>query len=322
MGKLYAIADLHLSYKYNLEALEALHHVHQDDGLILAGDIGESATHLHSAFRWAKSYFHSVWWCPGNHELYTLPLSAKDRAAGGGSSPPARGEAKYEQCIAIARQYGVITPEDEFVTWDCNDGTPLALVCPIFTLYDYSFRPPDVTREKALAWAEEQGICATDEVLLHPDPYATRDMWCAALVSRFEARLESAVREKPDLPLIIANHWPLHESVVHLPAVPRFRLWCGTTRTGDWHTRFHAKVVVSGHLHLRRTDWVDGVRFEEVSLGYPRQWERARSLGKDINSFLREILPGPLVVGQEGVTQWRPNGDIICSGTRESSRNQ
>ncbi len=31
--------------------------------------------------------------------------------------------------------------------------------------------------------------------------------------------------------------------------------------------RCGARVVVSGHLHTRRTDWIDGVRFEEVSLG-------------------------------------------------------
>ena len=36
-----------------------------------------------------------------------------------------------------------------------------------------------------------------------------------------------------------------------------------------------ARAVVYGHLHIPRTTWYDGVRFEEVSLGYPREW-RAR----------------------------------------------
>ncbi len=51
---------------------------------------------------------------------------------------------------------------------------------------------------------------------------------------------------------------------------PEFAQWCGTERTADWHTRFNAKAVVYGHLHIPRTTWEDGVRFEEVSLGYPR----------------------------------------------------
>jgi hypothetical protein len=31
---------------------------------------------------------------------------------------------------------------------------------------------------------------------------------------------------------------------------------------------------VYGHLHIPRTTWYDGVRFEEVSLGYPAEWAK------------------------------------------------
>jgi hypothetical protein len=37
---------------------------------------------------------------------------------------------------------------------------------------------------------------------------------------------------------------------------------------------------------VRRTDWRDGTRFEEVSLGYPGQWDRARGVA----GYFREIL--------------------------------
>ncbi|RYP89519.1 hypothetical protein DL770_004338 [Monosporascus sp. CRB-9-2] len=326
MGKLYAIADLHLSYKLNADALDALHDVHGDDGLILAGDLGEREEHLETAFRWARAHFKTVWWCPGNHELYTLPSGKTtspddddDYGEGGGKEP--RGQAKYDACVAVARRHGVLTPEDPFVVWDCSDEedggggggdgrAAKALVCPIFTLYDYSFAPDGVPRGKEVEWAAEEGVCATDEVLLHPDPYPSREAWCDALLKRTEARLAEAAAEASaqGMKLVIANHWPLHERVVALPAVPRFRIWCGSRRTGDWHTRFGAAVVVSGHIHIRRTDWIDGVRFEECSLGYPRQWQRARDAGRDINAFLREILPGPAERGEEGVTRWRTLG--------------
>jgi hypothetical protein len=58
--------------------------------------------------------------------------------------------------------------------------------------------------------------------------------------------------------------------IFRLPLVPRFGIWGGTLRTRDWHCRFRASVVVYGHLHIRCTREIDDVRFEEVSLGYPR----------------------------------------------------
>ena len=39
--------------------------------------------------------------------------------------------------------------------------------------------------------------------------------------------------------------------------------------------RFRAVAAVYEHLYIPRTTHYDGVRFEEVSLGYPREW-RAR----------------------------------------------
>ncbi|KAI0130063.1 transposase [Xylariales sp. AK1849] len=289
--KLFALGDLHLGHLLNREALSQLK-PHPDDGLILCGDVGETVEHLDLAFSIATRNFKAVFWCPGNHELYTLTNQTQ-----------LRGEAKYAECIEAARKYGVKTPEDDFTVWE-GEGGPV-IIAPTFTLYDYSFRPEHVSREGALKWAEEANTVATDEFILHPDPYGSREEWCHALVAKAERRLEAATSDQ-GLPLIIVNHWPLREDLIHIPLVPRFTLWCGTKQTKDWHTRFNAKVVVSGHLHVPRTDWRDGVRFEECSLGYPRQWQNVKEAGKDINDLMREILPGP-PVPESGTaeTRWR-----------------
>jgi predicted phosphodiesterase len=293
-GRLWAIADLHLSYKTNREELEKLQ-PRPNDGLILAGDIGETAEHLRLAFTKATSCFGQVFWCPGNHELYTMPTQ-KEKGL--------RGEKKYEECVEIAREFGVKTPEDDYTLWD-GEGGP-CLIAPIFTLYDYSFRPAHVKLENALEWAREENIEATDEHILHPDPHESRIDWCEALLARTEHKLSAAVAANPDVKLIIIGHWPLREDLVKLFLVPRFSLWCGTKKTEDWHKKFNAKVVVSGHLHVRRTDWKDDTRFEECSLGYPRQWQECKDRGLDINDFLREILPGPeLPPVDQRSTIWR-----------------
>lgn len=330
MGKLYAISDIHISYKFNHEAIHLLE-PHPEDTLILAGDIGEKLEHLHTAFKLTTKLFKQVFWVPGNHELYTLPqahdvahqdnaLSPTSPASAQVPEPEnARGETKYLECVKVANEYGVITPEDMYVTWhsDNSENAVKALICPMFLLYDYSFRPPEVSREQALDWAAEHNIRATDESLLHPDPYESRDAWCNSLIARTEEKLQMALAKKDkDTKVVLINHWPLRQDLVTIPSIPRFSLWCGTKQTEDWHTRFGADVVITGHLHVRRTDWIDGVRFEEVSLGYPKQWEGARERGKGVNDLLREILPGPYENVEKKIddhlgerrTIWRRNG--------------
>ena len=270
--KLYALSDLHLGYDANRDSFAALA-PHPDDWLILAGDMGETDAQLESALQGATARFARVIWVPGNHELWTLEPNQP------------RGAALYDHRVAQCRRHGVLTPEDDYPAW-LGEGGPCTLV-PMFLLYDYSFRPAHVTRAAALAWAEESGVRCTDEELLHADPFPSREAWCHARLQATEARLLQAAAL--GRPLVLINHFPLRQDLVRIPRVPRFSLWCGTTRTEDWHLRFNAKVVVSGHLHVRATDWRDGVRFEEVSLGYPRQWQA----GRDTNAYLREILPGP-----------------------------
>lgn len=274
--KLYAISDLHLSYEINRQALAALPYYPQD-WLILAGDTGETLAHLRYALEILTQRFAQIVWIPGNHDLWTLPSDTGQL----------RGEDKYRQLVALCHEYNVITPEDPYVRWP-GEGPPL-LLTPLFLLYDYSFRPDDVSEEQVLAWAKEAQIVCTDQYLLHPDPYASLSAWCAARCQYTENRLLEVLSSSARF--IIINHYPLLQSLVRLKYIPRFSPWCGTKRTAQWHTRFPAEIVIYGHLHIRNTEYLDGVRFEEVSLGYPRQWQQTRGL----QSYLREILPGPPV---------------------------
>lgn len=296
-GRLWAISDIHLSFKANREAFDKLL-PHPNDDLVLAGDVGESVEHCRIAFTKATQCFRKVFWVPGNHELYTLP-SQREKGA--------RGDKKYMECVNAAREFGVVTPEDEYTLWEGQGGP--CLIAPIFTLYDYSFRPAHVKLEDALDWAREEDIEATDEHLLHPDPFLSRIEWCNALLEKTGKKLAAAVNAHPDIPLVIIGHWPLREDLVKLFKVPRFSLWCGTKKTEDWHNKYNAKVVISGHLHIRRTDWIDNTRFEEVSLGYPRQWQECEERGLDVNDLLREILPGPdTPPAEKRDTVWRRYG--------------
>ena len=277
--KLYAISDIHLGQKTNLYALTQLPH-YPDDWLIVAGDVGESEDHFHVALSLLTERFAKVLWTPGNHDLWTLPSEAKSTTR---SAP--RGDAKYRRLVEICRNYNVLTPEDPYILWPDPD-EPFRLA-PIFLLYDYSFRPDHVAEEDVLEWAAEQNTICADEALLHPDPYPTRQAWCAERYRYTENRLMQLSGTEP---LIFISHFPLRsEPLARLRRIPRFTPWCGTKRTHDWHNRFNAEVAIYGHLHIRATDTIDNTRFEEVSLGYASQWNQ--DVG--IASYLRQILPAP-----------------------------
>ena len=114
------------------------------------------------------------------------------------------------------------------------------------------------------------GVVCTDEMLLHPDPYPSREAWCEARLTRYRSAGSPTVISS--LPTVLVNHFPLVREPTRILRYPEFAQWCGTERTADWHIRYGATAVVYGHLHIPRTTWHDGVRFEEVSCGYPREW--------------------------------------------------
>lgn len=287
--RLLALSDLHVGHAGNRAALEALP-PHPADWLLVPGDVGETPAHLAWALSRLRDRFAQVVWTPGNHELWTHPVDPCQL----------RGEERYEALVALCRELGVLTPEDPFPTWPGPrpEGVPPLVIVPLFVGYDYTFGGQP-TPQAAVAWAREEGLLCADEHWLHPDPHTDRAAWCRARVALSEARLAAIPADRAT---VLLAHWPLREDLVRLRRIPRFVIWCGTRATEHWHRRFRAHVVVTGHLHVRTTDWRDGVRFEEVAVGYPRQ----QAPGKPWEAYLREIAPGVPVAQPAGREEPEP----------------
>ncbi|SDQ35333.1 metallophosphoesterase family protein [Thermostaphylospora chromogena] len=270
MTRLLAVSDLHVGMADNRPIVERLRPASADEWLIVAGDVAERVADIEWALGLLASRFARVIWTPGNHELWTLrddPVQL-------------RGAERYDHLVALCRRLGVLTPEDPYAVWEGPAG-PVA-IAPVFALYDYSFRTA-ATKQESLERAFRSGVVCTDEFFLHPDPYPSREAWCHARVAETERRLAA---HDPDIPLILVSHWPLVRELTDILWYPEFAQWCGTELTAGWHRRFRTQVVVYGHLHIPRTTWHDGVRFEEVSIGYPREWRRRGHP----RGLLREIL--------------------------------
>lgn len=279
MATLWAISDLHVAHRGNEHIVDQIRPQSSDDWLIVAGDVSERTDDIVDTLRRLRARFHTVVWVPGNHELYTT------------SKDPVQifGVARYDYLVQACRDLGVITPEDLYPLFDPGDGSDPVRVVPMFLLYDYTFRPEGTsTALAALALARERNVVATDEFLLSPEPFPTRDAWGRARIAATEKRLAAL---DPAEKTILINHWPLRREPTDVLMYPEFALWCGSELTHDWHTRFNAACCVYGHLHIPRTTWYDDVRFEEVSVGYPREWKR-RGLPEPL---LRPIIPDPRV---------------------------
>jgi 3',5'-cyclic AMP phosphodiesterase CpdA len=271
--RLLALSDLHVAHPQNREIVAGLMPGNDDDWLLLAGDVGESYPDIEWALRTLADKYATVVWTPGNHELWTRRQDPVGL----------RGEQRYLALVELCRKIGIRTPEDPYPVWH-GPGGPVT-IAPVFLLYDYTFRPDGaLTKEQGLELAYEKGIVCHDEAVLHPDPHNTIEEWCQARIEYTEHRLAT---RNPELPVVFVTHYPLVREPTRILRYPVFAQWCGTTRTADWHLRYNAAAVVYGHLHIPRVTWYDGVRFEEVSLGYPREWGRRATAP----SLPRQILP-------------------------------
>ncbi|MGI1677646.1 MAG: metallophosphoesterase [Cellvibrionaceae bacterium] len=271
--KLYAISDLHLERPKNREALNYIPSF-IEDGLILAGDICSTAAQLEDALLVLKKKFKQIIWVPGNHELWITNDKHNSSVD------------KYNDLVSVCRKMDVATPEDEYIKWEHEKNN--YLIVPMTLLYDYSFRPEHVDDNDVISWAKESGVLCRDEHLFDTGHHESIKDWCWERIQYTQERLTDC---DPNIPMILVNHFPLRYDLVRTMRIPRFSIWCGTKKTEHWHKEYNVDVVVSGHLHMRSTDYRDGVRFEEVSLGYPNDWRSEE--GRGIAPYLREILPGP-----------------------------
>lgn len=246
---LWAVSDLHAAVRANTERIDSIQPQHPSDWLIVAGDVAERTDTVLRILSELNRRFAKVIWVPGNHELFSR------------SGDRAKGREKYQELVEGCRDLGVVTPEDPYPTFG---GVTL---CPLFTLYDYSFRSPGMTQEEAVQAAHDNQIVMTDEFAIAP--FVDIRAWCWDRLAYSVKRLS-----RIQGPTILINHWPLVQEPTLRLRHPEIGLWSGTRHTRTWATRYNAKMVIYGHLHTPSELVVDGVPHVEVSLGYPREWQR------------------------------------------------
>ncbi|GAA1475033.1 metallophosphoesterase [Corynebacterium felinum] len=250
---LWAVADLHAAVKTNRSMIDRIVPRDPSDWLIVAGDVAERTELVIEILHTLRRRFAQVVWVPGNHELFSR------------STDRCQGREKYAELVEYCRKIDVLTPEDPYPVFHG------VTIVPLFTLYDYSFRPQGLSVEQAIQAARDKGIMLTDEYAIAP--FVDIRGWCWDRLAYSIKRLS-----RIEGPTILVNHWPLVVEPVNRLLYREIGLWCGTRHTRTWAQRYDAQAVIYGHLHAPSVLEVDGVKHIEVSLGYPREWQAAGHL--------------------------------------------
>ena len=240
-----------------VEALEA----HPDDWLIVAGDTGDTPAHLDFVLRTLTPRFAQLIWVPGNHDLWTPRALAADQ----------RGVAHYERLVELCRSYGVLTPEDPYAVWPGDGPRAPSSRCSCSTTT--RSRRTTWRRTSAVAGRRSRECARRTRTCWRPHPYrqpSRRGVTQRVAEARGPARQRSR-RMSGSCSSITGRCAAISRCC---RAFRGSRSGAARARTDDWHRQFNVETVVYGHLHLRSSRAIDDVRFDEVSLGYPKQWDQ------------------------------------------------
>jgi predicted phosphodiesterase len=237
--RLFAASDLHVDFKENRLLLGQLSDVdYKSDALIVAGDIADRLELIKETLSLLRSKFRSVFFTPGNHELWVRTDDCNSIE-------------KLHRILAVCDQLGVHTrPARIGDTW----------IVPLFSWYDSAFSgEAETNQEELAAWADFH-FCK----------------WPAGLgeVSRFFLSMNEANIKPYDARVISFSHFlPRRELLPRLKYL-RFKSLpkvVGCTGLDEQIRALGSSLHVFGHSHIRYDKVIDGIRYVQYSLRYPRE---------------------------------------------------
>lgn len=237
--RLFAASDLHVDFKENRLLLNQLSDVdYKKDALIVAGDIADRLELIEETLSLLRSRFRSLFFTPGNHELWVRTGNYNSLE-------------KLDRILKLCDLLGVHTrPAKIDDTW----------IVPLFSWYDSAFSGmPETDGAELEAWADFH-FCK----------------WPAGLgeVSRFFLSMNEANIKSYDGRVISFSHFLPRREL--LPSVKFLRFKglpkvVGCTGLDEQIRAVGSRLHVFGHSHIRCDRVIDGIRYVQYSLRYPRE---------------------------------------------------
>ena len=147
------------------------------------------------------------------------------------------GKARYDYLVNMCDEMGIITPEHPFPVWTerGRPGDHRADV-PAVRLHLPAAgaprpRPRGWPSPGNATWSAPTSSCCRPS----PTPPATPGAATGCPLPASGSRTSTGWT-----PTVLVNHFPLVREPCDAMFYPEFALWCGTTATADWHTRYNA----------------------------------------------------------------------------------
>ena len=254
--RLWALSDVHTDHGENLDWLRQMcaRNDFRRDGLILAGDVSSRFSILRETLAMCKSAFADVSFVPGNHDIWVTR-----------GEPWQDSLSKLRAVDALCDELGVRrTPH---VMGGC-------VVAPLCAWHHAAFdREPEVTGWNGIPPASQ--VISDFYLCKFPGLSQTDDSVAAALDARNDEGAIAALRRAhPTLPLVTFSHFVPRPELVpekRYLFVPALAKAVGSTFLETRVARLQPDVHVFGHTHFGWDATLDGVRYVQACLAYPRE---------------------------------------------------
>jgi 3',5'-cyclic AMP phosphodiesterase CpdA len=249
--RILAISDLHTDFRENMRLIEQIpRSAYRDDILIVAGDIADQIEIIKRTLSLLRSKFKMVFYTPGNHELWV-------RNEGQDSIEKLSKILKLCDSLDVRTRPGRVSD-----IW----------VVPLFSWYDAGFDPDGADGELE-AWADFH-FCKWPQGIRHVFEYF------------FKLNLPNI--KLHDGPVISFSHFlpriellppKEHLKFKGLPSVSGSKLLESQIR------ELKSIIHLFGHSHINRDCVIDGVRYVQNALSYPKERADAGLSFKELWNF-------------------------------------
>jgi len=237
--RLFAISDIHVDYDVNEKWVTGLSLAdHQQDVLIVAGDVSDSRLLLERTLAALARRFRKVLFVPGNHDLWVLR-----------DGPEKNSMQKFDEVGAVVEASGAsMQPFRE-------RGVS---IIPLLGWYDYTFGEP--SEELRSVWMDYRAC-------RWPRGFAERDV-----AAYFEALNDKHLPPAADKVVTYSHFLPRIDVMPHFASAGRVLYPVLGSRHIDRQLRkLGSTLHVYGHSHVNRRVTIDGVTYVNNAFGYPSE---------------------------------------------------